>query len=65
MQTILGISYMMETLPDCKFIYFKGRLRVQTDALREELLPADTNDLDCRMAEGRSCFKSGQNHYFN
>ena len=49
----------------CRIVYlfiFKGRLRVQTDALREELLPADTNDLDCRMAEGRSCFKSGQNH---
>ena len=39
--------------------FFKGQLRVQTDALNEELLPADSNDLDCRMSEGNSCFKSG------
>lgn len=39
--------------------FFKGQLRVQTDALGEELLPADTNDLDCRMSDGYSCFKSG------
>ena len=34
--------------------FFKGQLRVQTDALNEELLPADSNDLDCRMSEGES-----------
>ena len=43
----------------CKWNKSKGQLRVQRDALREELLPADTNDLDCRMLEGNSCFKSG------
>lgn len=39
--------------------FYKGELRVQTDALNEELLPADNNDLDCRMSNGFSCFKSG------
>ena len=39
--------------------FVKGQLRVQTDAVNEELLPADTNDLDCRMSNGFSCFKSG------
>ena len=32
---------------------------MQIDAVNEELLPADTNDLDCRMSDGYSCFKSG------
>jgi peroxidase len=39
--------------------YERGLLRTQTDALNEELLPADSNDLDCRMKDGFSCFKSG------
>ena len=39
--------------------FVRGQLRVQIDAVNEELLPADTNDLDCRMSDGYSCFKSG------
>ena len=39
--------------------FVRGKLRVQTDGKHEELLPADTNDLDCRMSNGFSCFKSG------
>ena len=39
--------------------FVRGQLRVQIDAVNEELLPADSNDLDCRMSDGYSCFKSG------
>ena len=39
--------------------FVRGKLRVQTDSKHEELLPADKNDLDCRMSNGFSCFKSG------
>ena len=39
--------------------FSKGQMKIQRDPSGDELLPADDNDLDCRMHESKKCFKAG------